>query len=100
MHGLLRKTNLKSILTMSSKHTRPCITDHSNIMKGKIFVYFREKKYNETMQFLSYTYEKTSDLNNTHSWLGDKIVNHLKKINETVEEIHKKLKKLTDQALN
>lgn len=35
MHGLLRKTNLKSILTMSSKHTRPCITDHSNIMKEK-----------------------------------------------------------------
>ena len=84
MHGLLTKTNSKSILTMSLKHIHPCITDRSNIVKGNFFVYFREKKYNETMQFLSYTYEKTSDLNNTHSWLGDKIVNHLKKINETV----------------
>jgi predicted ribosome quality control (RQC) complex YloA/Tae2 family protein len=49
---------------------------------------------------LSFTYQKTLELNNTHSWLEEKIFNHLKKINETVEEIHKKLKEQYDQALN
>jgi hypothetical protein len=40
------------------------------------------------------------ELNSTHSWLGDKVVKHLKKINETVKAMHEKLKKQHDQPLN
>lgn len=52
------------------------------------------------MGYMSWTYQKTMELNNTHSWIGEKIVGHLERINQTVEEIHEGLKKMHEQALN
>jgi len=40
---------------------------------------------------MSLVYSKTQELNNTQPWVSEKALDHLKKINKTVEEIHSKL---------
>lgn len=52
----------------------------------------REKAYNESLQYFSAVYKKTSELLNTHPWVSEQINNHLKKVNETVKEVNDKLK--------
>lgn len=42
---------------------------------------------------MSLVYQKTAELNNTHPWVLEKAQAHLKKINQTVLEIHGKLDK-------
>lgn len=36
------------------------------------------------MKFLSMTYQKTIELNNTHPWIADKVELQLQRINQTV----------------
>ena len=45
-------------------------------------------------------YGKTSELNASQEWVSDKAVAHLKKINETVDDIREQLKKQIDRKPN
>ena len=45
-------------------------------------------------------YQKTEELLKTHPWIEDSVKGHLKKVNETAEDIQTKLKEQIDRPLN
>ena len=49
---------------------------------------------------MSLVYQKTMELNASQPWVQEKAEAHLKKINETLEWIHGKLKKQIDRKPN
>ena len=49
---------------------------------------------------MSLVYQKTVELNASQPWVQEKAEAHLKKINETIEDIHDKLKKQIDMKPN
>lgn len=49
---------------------------------------------------LGLVYQKTSELNSSHPWVEEKAYNHLKKINETFEQIRTDLKEQIDRKTN
>ena len=49
---------------------------------------------------MSLVYQKTVELNASQPWVQEKAEAHLKKINETIEDIHEKLKKQIDMKPN
>jgi hypothetical protein len=74
MHGQHKKINSKNTIIMCLKLTHQCIIDHWRIEIGKfLYLKYREQKYNQTFQYLSFAYQKTSELNSTHPWIGAKI---------------------------